>query len=403
MELEIRALRRPDEVDQLVRMLAASYEHESVETWARVQADLDADPRYTRVGLIGDRIVSTVQIFGIPIRLDGQPVRVGGIAHVATLPDAGAAYAGRVLRDAVALMEREGFLLSMLHTGIPRYYQRLGWWTIPEHVFTVELATPVPPPSGRYQIETYDVDRDAEALAALYARVSADLNGTKVRSRKDWTTDPPWEPEDFDRYLVARDGDDVVAYVRARAGSLDVISELVYDDVAAAGDLLLSLLALSARAGVGSVSGKFPLADVLADRLAEAGLKAQRTVATKFDQFEVTMFRLLDVPGFFQSIRGALQNRLAESGDMTDAAVRLQCRSGEVIFEIRRGNLTIANQTGVDGPLVEVSDAELLELTLGTKCAAEVPSLADLPAEAGRLVAALFPGRPVVFWLPDHF
>ena len=184
MELEVRALRRPEEVDELVRMLAASYEHESADTWARVQADLDADPRYTRVGLLDGRIVSTVQIMEIHVRLDGRPLRVGGIAHVATLPDAGGAYAGHVLRDAIALMRQEGFLVSMLHTAIPRYYQRLGWWTIPEHVFTVGLAAPVPPPAGRCRIDTYDADYDADALADLFARASVTLNGTKVRNMR---------------------------------------------------------------------------------------------------------------------------------------------------------------------------------------------------------------------------
>ena len=145
------------------------------------------------------------------------------------------------------------------------------------------------------------------------------------------------------------------------------------------------------------------MADPLAERLTEGGLTVQRTVATRFEQFEVTMFRFLDVPGFFAALVDVLQKRVAEAGDVPDVRVALDCRSGRVAFACRAGDLSTGNEMSADVPTAAVSDAELLELVLGTKQAGDVSTFADLPAAARRLLAALFPGRPVVFWLPDHF
>lgn len=84
-------------------------------------------------GAAGERIVGTVRVFRRRMYLRGGTVQVGGIGEVSVQ----AAYrrrgiARRLLHEAVALMEREGFALSSLHTSdVAPVYAALGWQSTP--------------------------------------------------------------------------------------------------------------------------------------------------------------------------------------------------------------------------------------------------------------------------------
>ncbi len=96
---------------------------------------LDADARG------GDRsygvfdsgqLVSSVHVFEREIRLrDLEPVKVGCIGSVSTLPDhRKLGYSGMLLEAAIAGMEEMGCVWSFLGTGVNDHYARYGWRTI---------------------------------------------------------------------------------------------------------------------------------------------------------------------------------------------------------------------------------------------------------------------------------
>lgn len=109
--------------------------------------------RKTFIAEVGGKIVSSVQLFGVPVRDEwkGQ-VMVGAIANVATLPEfRKGGFATRLLRAATEEMKAKGYGWSFLLTGKHSFYERLGWRTIHrsylrlrlEASVLTEVATPV--------------------------------------------------------------------------------------------------------------------------------------------------------------------------------------------------------------------------------------------------------------------
>ncbi len=88
--------------------------------------------RPTFVAEIDGQIVSSVQLFGIPIRdEDKLPIMIGGLANVSTLPEfRGQGLGSQLVNAAKDEMLRRQYAWGMLLTGKNSFYERLGWRTI---------------------------------------------------------------------------------------------------------------------------------------------------------------------------------------------------------------------------------------------------------------------------------
>jgi len=321
-ELELRGI-RSDEKEELIEVLCAAFPDDPAVTWRRVVDGLWGDFEHTRVGVLDGRIVSTVQIFRYPMRIADQVFEAGAIAHVATRPEIkGAMYAGRVLRDAIDVMQRDGLTLSVLVTDIPRYYNRYGWWLVPEKGFRLEISEKKQEVASPYQIEQLDLERDYEVVAALHEKAGELLNGTTPRTRQMWFTSSPWEPDDPARTIVAKREGEIAGYARGRGGSLRIVGEMAYCR-ADAGVALMDHLIDAAHAGGEKVlRGKFPLEKAVADALRARGHRVEVDFPCGPDEdFEITMVGFLDLVGFFKEAHGTRD---------TIATVALPCPVGRV-------------------------------------------------------------------------
>jgi len=402
-DLEVRAI-RDDEKGTLIDLLVAAFPDDFATTWRRVVDGLWGDFEHTRVGVLGGKIVSTVQIFRYAMRLDGAVFDAGAIAHVATWPDIkGATYAGRVLRDAIDVMKRDAMVVTILVTDIPRYYNRYGWWLVPEKGWRVGIGDDIAADSS-YVLEPLDLDKHCDAVSAIHEKTSSVLNGTTPRSRKMWFTEPPWEPDDPSRSVVAVRSGEVVGYVRARAGGLRIVGELASRD-ADAGVALLNHLMKAARDGGETVlRGKFPLDDEVAAKLSAQG----HDVAAEFpcgpdEDFEITMVGFLNLAGFFKQFEGALQQRADAAGYRGDASIAIKCRAGVVGIEAKGGKISTSAEPPEGADQIKLKDARLVEMicTSGGIADAALPEGAS--AEARELLEAITATRDFVLWLPDHF
>lgn len=73
-------------------------------------------------------IVSHVGIYPVYVKIDDLELKVGAIFGVATHPNyRGRGFAKVLLRDAVERMIKENYDVSILWTGIPEFYRKLGW------------------------------------------------------------------------------------------------------------------------------------------------------------------------------------------------------------------------------------------------------------------------------------
>ena len=403
-DLEITGI-RPDEKETLIRLLVAAFPDDPAETWARVVERLWGDFEHTRVGRIDGEIVSTVQIFRYQMRLDDAIFKAGAIAHVATWPHIkGATYAGRLLRDAVDVMTREGTTLTILVTDIPRYYNRYGWWLVHEKGWRIEIGEGRPQSESSYDIAPLDIEKHYEAVSAIHEETSVGLNGTTPRSRDMWLTESPWEPDDPKRSLVAEKNGEVVGYVRARAGSLRIVGELCSRKADAGVALIERLIEVARAGGETSLHGKFPLDDAVADALRRQGHRVEEEFPCGPDEdFEITMVGFLDLPGFFGQFEPQLQKRAARAGYTGDCNAALSCRAGVVGISSKGGVISTSAEPPDDAEKVKVKDEVLVQLVCGGLDAAGLTLPDGVSEDAAGLLHALNAQRDFVLWLPDHF
>lgn len=129
-----------------------------------------ADPWYQPGDSMGawadGRLVSAVHVCRRPLAWNGGSLLCGGIANVATLTEYRKnGLSRRLLSLAIARMEAGGFAFSLLGTGVPDHYARLGWEVI--HLPRFQVSIPAGPASGEDSLEPA---RPTEALQALYGR-----------------------------------------------------------------------------------------------------------------------------------------------------------------------------------------------------------------------------------------
>ena len=403
-DLEITGI-RPDEKETLIRLLVAAFPDDPAETWARVVERLWGDFEHTRVGRIDGEIVSTVQIFRYQMRLDDAIFKAGAIAHVATWPHIkGATYAGRLLRDAVDVMKREGMTLTILVTDIPRYYNRYGWWLVHERGWRIEIGDADTATESPYEIEPLDIAKHYEAVAAIHEASSVCFNGTTPRSRDMWLTESPWEPDDPKRSLVATKNGEVVGYVRARAGSLRIVGELCSRETGASVALLDRLIEVARVGGERALHGKFPLDAAVADALRAQGHRVEEEFPCGPDEdFEITMVGFLDLPGFFKEFQPQLQARVERAGYAGDCNVALSCRAGVLGISSRGGVISTSAEPPDDAERVKIKDEALVQFICGGLDSAGLTLPEGVSDEAARLLHALNAQRDFVLWLPDHF
>ncbi len=171
--------------------------------------------RYARVAVIDGAIAGYVRIFARRMLVRGAPVAAGGIGSVATRPDArGNGIATALLRDAIAQMRREGMAVSFLFTGIPAFYERLGYRVVRQPEFTIARNDVLARAGAPARIRTA-APGDLPQLASIYNSAITGATGAIARTRQTWADARHWLDER--PCLVATDaGGRVVAYVRSR-------------------------------------------------------------------------------------------------------------------------------------------------------------------------------------------
>ena len=220
MDLRIRAMRRAEAqpVYDLLELVFGEKDAPLVRFAAQTQRDSTFRLRHGRVAVDGTRVVGYVRIFARTMLVCEAPVRVGGIGSVATHPDArhdGIATA--LLRDAIAQMRRDGMQASFLFTGIPGFYERLGWRIVREPQFTVDASGAAAlRDAGLWSVRA-TADGDVRRMLAIYRRAIAGATGAILRAARTWRDAQAWLDEDADGCFVAERNGAVVAYLRSRS------------------------------------------------------------------------------------------------------------------------------------------------------------------------------------------
>ena len=169
-----------------------------------------------RVIRVDGRIVSSAAIYPHEVRFGDARLRVGGITGVAT--DSAyrrRGYATRVMKACTERMAELGCHLSVLGSGVPSWYRKLGWeYAGLERTYRFSRGNRhlLPADSGLKMRPAQDAD--FEALAAIHA--ARKLGGL----RSPDLLRAMWSPKPGAAVWVAlRDGE-VGAYLRVRGASV---------------------------------------------------------------------------------------------------------------------------------------------------------------------------------------
>ena len=165
-----------------------------------------------RVIRVDGRIVSSAAIYPHAVRFGDARLRIGGVTGVATdAPYRRRGYGARVMQACIERMAELGCHLSLLGSGVPSWYRKLGWeyaGVERSYQFSRGNRRLLPSDSGLVMREAEN--GDFEALAAIHAARA--LGG--VRSPKLLRS--MWAPKPGAAVWVAlRDGT-VGAYLRVR-------------------------------------------------------------------------------------------------------------------------------------------------------------------------------------------
>jgi predicted N-acetyltransferase YhbS len=138
------------ELPQVHDLLGRAFPEAPRDMFVRQTQDGTFRVRHGRVAADSDgRIFGWVRIFQREMWIGTQHLPVGGIGQVAT--DRFARRQGiatALLRDAIDIMQKEGMVVSFLFTGIPGFYERLGYRIVPQVYMDCSAAEAVASTGG---------------------------------------------------------------------------------------------------------------------------------------------------------------------------------------------------------------------------------------------------------------
>lgn len=244
MDLICRAGRRSD-FPEIIALLERCFDEAAPGFFAaQTEHDSTFRLRHARVAVVGGRIAGYVRIFARRMGVASLAVEAGGIGSVATRPDLqGRGIATALLADAVARMRDERMDVSFLFTGIPGFYERLGYRIVRQPEISVPRAAVRLDARSQYAVRASTTSDLSRALA-IYRVATGDATGAIIRTPRTWTDAQQWLDER--PALVATRGGVVVAYIRSRCrdfGHQILEAECVRDHA----DALPALLAAVAQ------------------------------------------------------------------------------------------------------------------------------------------------------------
>jgi len=199
------------------------------------------------------RQVSSVHVFIRWFRdRNGNPLKVGGIGSVSTLPEARAhGHSSKLLKMAIAEMENRGCIWSYLGTGVNDHYARHGWRTLSTPFFRGSLRDDL----KGLQLEKSSVDEELlSRMAAIYQSYSSTRSMANARSKSLWMHSMRYRTtRSHHSVYTSTDGETTTAYLVCGVsdGCLDLIEGACLPDRDGdLGELISSCLALAAAEGI---------------------------------------------------------------------------------------------------------------------------------------------------------
>ena len=397
MSLQLRAARRED-LPAVYDFLESAFPEAGREVFvAQTESDSTFRFRHARLAVLDGRIAGYVRIFARQMRVRGVPLPAGGIGSVATVPDARhAGIASTLMRDAIEQMRRNGIAVSFLFTGIPGFYERLGYRIVREPFLTADAAEAAALAAPSLYNVRPATDADLPSLVALYRTRIVGTTGAVCRTRRQWRDARLWSREAPGSAFVAELHDHVVAYSRTRCRtSGHEIMELEHRPGCA--DAVPPLVAAAGRI---ALAHDEPLVAPVPDghQLAVTLATLPSTRATTDVRYPM-MMRIVSLDATLRALQPWL-SMCAAGHPGPPFRARLHTIDESAVIDVRSRTVALRANNAAAGD-ADLSPAATLNALLGQRS----PSRSARPRPAaplGKRFDALFPAASLHFWNSDR-
>lgn len=348
------------------------------------------------------------------MRIGSAVVRMGGIAGVWTAKQHRLkGYASRGMWASVALMEEQGYEMSLLF-GIPDFYHRFGYAVVlPDpllHVKTGDLLRA----SLRHPIRPAR-RADGPQIARLYNRCNALRTGTTLRPR-EWAfferspgfkkpgraifaLDGKGRMAGYALYsTLGKDGQDLLGALKGTERFR--VSEIAARDGSAFETLAAAVGRQARRAKAEEVDFYLPPDDPFGEFCARLGCRW----SINYPRNRSSMGRIVRLVPLMEALLPELTRRIRTTRPPWKGVLRVQTDIGTVNLDLNGQSVRLASpaQRGV---VVRIPQIPLTQLIMGYRSVSDValdPGV-TIPARALPVLSALFPkGHPYMWW-SDRF
>lgn len=211
--IEIRGCNNREELVKVIELCDKAFETTSYEYFERhLIRDKTLSPSDTRILLLNDEIVSSVQVFPRKMYLESELIEFCGIGNVATHPGKRKmGYAELVMKDAVDYMNRLKAQFSILTTTINKYYEKFGYKTLTRELFTIDDIIAF----DHSEIRNFSRTDDFEKVKLIYELYNQYSIGPIKRDNIYWSSQLEFSGEDFSLFLIHQHNQNITAYIRA--------------------------------------------------------------------------------------------------------------------------------------------------------------------------------------------
>ncbi len=349
----------------------------------------------SRIGMIGEKVVTHCGVWDYQMRIGTARVRVGGIGGVATDGEyRRRGFMGLTALATVEAMREPSYDMTILF-GLRNFYHRFGyvraWARTTYFVDASELTSERP--SGKLRKIT---PRMRSEIDALYNREYARYTGTAVRPT--YLRNP--YPKQWEGYWWANSAGKVAGYVIAfrKDRTLNCIETGGEVD-----QVLRALAALAKRWGCEElIYSGVPYDHPLARRLRSGNCRTE----TRYVRSGNAMIRTLNLRSTLTKMSGELGRRVKESAFATWGGDLLIADPREkVTLRIGRGRVDVLPKPSVR-PRHTIRGAEhIAQLLIGTHCPEEIVEAGRirLTGDAKKLTGILFPDQHPTLGGWDYF
>lgn len=211
MMIQIRGLNNSDELIKIFEFYPKVFLKTPINTIAdRIVNDSLMLPCDIRIAEENDNILSSITIFKRNMNWGNKVIKIAGIGNVSTIPEKRKlGLASQVMNDVLEYIDEMQVELSILFTGINKYYEKFKFFTIPSYHLSFEINRYR---NSQFSISNYSLD-DLDSISKLYDSFNQKLFGTVYRDIEYWKANLKFADKN-EVFIVARRSDTIDGYLR---------------------------------------------------------------------------------------------------------------------------------------------------------------------------------------------